>query len=163
LSNLFDICKINFTFGKLSLTIMKPKFLFPYWTRYLGWLLVFAHIPVMLLSKYYDLYSYGKDDELFNGRHIIFIGTALLMAVGLFMVAFSREKIEDEQIAQLRLDSLRWAVFVNYIVLIICLIFFTDTHHILLMNLWVPLLFFIIRFQWMLYRNNRLIKKDGQL
>ena len=143
---------------------MKPKFLFPYWTRYLGWVLVFAHIPVMMIGKYYGLDDHrSNSDVLFNNGHLLFIGTALLMAIGLFLVAFSRERIEDEQIAQLRLDSLRWAVFINYIVLIICLIFFNDTHHILLMNLWVPLLFFIIRFQWMLFRNNRLIKKDGQL
>jgi len=142
---------------------MKPKFLFPHWTRYLGWILVFAHVPVMVLGKYYDLKAHRSNDELFNGPHLLFIGTALLMAVGLFLVAFSRERIEDEQIAQLRLDSLRWAVFVNYIVLIVCLIFFNDTPHILLMNLWIPLLFFIIRFQWKLFQNTRLLKKDGQL
>lgn len=141
---------------------MKPKFLFPYWTRYLGWVLVFAHIPVMVLGKINGLND-DHSDVLFNAPHLLFIGTALLMAIGLFLVAFSRERIEDEQIAQLRLDSLRWAVFVNYIVLILCLVFFNDVHHILLLNLWIPLLFFIIRFQWKLFRNNRLIKNDGQL
>jgi hypothetical protein len=143
---------------------MKPKFLFPYWTRYLGWGFVIAHIPVMLLGKMHGMYDDHSDNsQLFNGPHIMFIGTALLMAIGLFLVAFSRERIEDEQIAQLRLDSLRWAVFVNFIVLILCLIFSDDEHHILLMNLWVPLLFFIIRFQWKLFQNNRMLKKDGQL
>ena len=142
---------------------MKPKFLFPYWTRYLGWVLVFAHVPVMMIGHHYGMDNGTHTDELFNSGHLLFIGTALLMAIGLFLVAFSRERIEDEQIVQLRLDSLRWAVFVNYIVLITCLIFFNDVHHILLLNLWVPLLFFIIRFQWKLFQNNRLIKKDGQL
>ena len=142
---------------------MKPKFLFPYWSRYLGWVLVFAHIPVMVIGKQYGMGDHSNSNAMFNNGHLLFIGTALVMAIGLFLVAFSRERIEDEQIAQLRLDSLRWAVFINYIVLTICLIFSDDTHHILLMNLWVPLLFFIIRFQWMLYRNNRLVKKDGQL
>jgi hypothetical protein len=139
---------------------MKSKFLFPHWSRYLGWVLVFAHLPVMLLGKYFGMDDHSHSDELFNNGHLLFIGTALLMAIGLFLVAFSRERIEDEQIAQLRLDSLRWAVFVNYIVLIACLIFTNDTHHILLMNLWVPLLFFFIRFQWKLFQNNRLLKKD---
>jgi hypothetical protein len=143
---------------------MKPKFLFPYWTRYLGWVLAIAHVPVMILGKIYGLdHDHSDDSKLFNGPHIIFIGTALLMAIGLFLVAFSRERMEDEQIAQLRLDSLRWAVFVNYIVLILCLVFSDDEHHILLMNLWIPLLFFILRFQWKLFQNNRLLKKDGQL
>ena len=142
---------------------MKPKFLFPHWTRYLGWVLVFVHLPIMMLRRHHGLFAQPDGDELFNNGHLLFIFTALLMAAGLFLVAFSREKIEDEQISQLRLDSLRWAVFVNYIVLIICLVFFNDTQHVLLMNLWVPLFFFIVRFRWMLYRNNRLIKKDGEL
>src|SRR5471030_3219845 len=106
---------------------MKPKFLFPHWTRYLGWVLVFAHIPVMMIGRHYGLDDdHSHTDALFNNGHLLFIGTALLMAIGLFLVAFSSERIEDEQIAQLRLDSLRWALFVNYIVLIACLIFFKD-------------------------------------
>lgn len=145
-----------------KLDIMKPTFLFPYWTRYLGWVLVLAHVPVMMIGKNYGLDGdHSDNNSLFSGPHLLFIGTALLMAIGLFLVAFSRERIEDEQIAQLRLDSLRWAVFVNYIVLILCLVFFNDEHHILLLNLWIPLLFFIIRFQWKLFQNNRLLKKDG--
>ena len=143
---------------------MKPKFLFPHWTRYLGWVLVFVHIPVMMIGKHHGLgEDHSDDSKLFNNDHLMFIGTALLMAVGLFLVAFSRERMEDEQIAQLRLDSLRWAVFVNYIVLVLCLVFFKEEHHILLMNLWIPLLFFILRFQWKIFQNNRLLKKDGQL
>jgi len=84
----------------------------------------------------------------------------LLMAIGLFLAAFSKEKIEDEQISQLRLDSLQWAIYVNYILLIVSLILSTDTEHVLFLNLLVPLVFFIIRFQWKLYLNNRLLRKD---
>lgn len=85
------------------------------------------------------------------------------MVSGLFMIAFSREKIEDEQIYQLRLDSLRWAIYVNYALLIITLFFTTnkaDYRDILRLNLWVPLMFFIIRFRWVIYRNNRLLSKE---
>jgi cell division protein FtsW (lipid II flippase) len=163
LSNIFDICKINFTFGKLSLTKMRSHYLFPYWTRYLGWVCVFGHVPVMMIGRHYGLYTDSHNDALFNSNHLMFIGTALLMAVGLFLVAFSREKVEDEQIAQLRLDSLRWAIYLNYLILIVCLVFFQDRDHILLLNLWVPLLFFIIRFRWKMYQNNRLFKRDGDL
>jgi len=79
------------------------------------------------------------------------------MLVGLFLIAFSKEKIEDEQIAQLRLDSLRWAIYLNYLILLLSLVFTNgiDFIDILRLNLWVPLLFFIIRFRWVLYRLNR--------
>jgi len=98
---------------------------------------------------------------LFTGEHLFFICTSLVMATGLFIVAFSREIVEDEQIWQIRMDSLRLAIFVNYLVLIACLIFVYDTAHILELNLWVPLIFFIIRFRWVIFRLNRSLSREG--
>jgi len=142
---------------------MKPQFLFPYWFRYLGWGLVIAHIPISMIGRASGLanpadapYAAG----LFSGEHLFFMGTTLLMALGLFLVAFAREKMEDEQIWQIRLDSLRWAIYVNYLVLIISLIFINDTGHLLHLNLWVPLIFFIIRFRWVIFRLNRLARME---
>lgn len=123
---------------------MKPAFLFPYWFRYLGWSLVILHVPVAALDHHI-----GWD------QHLFFISTTLLMSLGLFFVAFAKERIEDEQIWQLRLHSLRWAIYVNYLILILGLFFINDTFHILQLNLWVPLLFFIIRFRWAIYTLNR--------
>ncbi|HEY2648718.1 MAG TPA: hypothetical protein VGI38_05975 [Puia sp.] len=77
--------------------------------------------------------------------------------MGLFLVAFSRERVEDEQITQLRLDSLRWAIYLNYAILLFSLIFTqgSESNHILFLNMWLPLLFFILRFRWVIYRLNR--------
>ena len=83
------------------------------------------------------------------------------MTVGLFLVAFAKEKIEDEQIWSIRLESLRWAIYVNYAILIVSLVFLDDVHHIMELNLWVPLIFFIIRFQWIIFRLNRSLKREG--
>ena len=144
---------------------MKTRFLFPHWCRYLGYALVFMHIPVMLFRKMigFDLPGSHDDGGLLSPHHLFFMTTTLLMAMGLFLAAFSKEKIEDEQISQLRLDSLQWAIYVNYVLLIISLILSNDTEHVLFLNLLVPLVFFIVRFQWKLYMNNRSIKKDGAL
>jgi len=144
---------------------MKTRFLFPYWCRYLGYALVLAHIPVMLLRKMigFDIPGNRIDNGLLSPHHLFFMTTTLLMAVGLFLAAFSKEKIEDEQISQLRLDSLQWAIYVNYILLIVSLILTSDTEHILFLNLLIPLVFFIIRFQWKIFQNNRLLKRDGDL
>ena len=144
---------------------MKTRFLFPYWCRYLGYALIVAHIPVMLLRKMigFDIPGAPFDDSLLSPHHLFFMTTTLLMAVGLFLAAFSKEKIEDEQISQLRLDSLQWAIYVNYILLIVSLILSSDTEHILFLNLLIPLVFFIIRFQWKIFQNNRLLKRDGDL
>jgi hypothetical protein len=143
---------------------MKPHFLFPYWCRYLGWGLVIAHVPMSIIGRANGMINpldNPPTQSLFTGEHLFFICTSLVMALGLFIVAFSREKIEDEQIWHLRLDSLRWAIYINYLVLIASLIFIYDTAHILELNLWVPLIFFIIRFRWAIFRLNRSLSKEG--
>jgi hypothetical protein len=157
-------CKTNFTFGKLNFTNMKSRFLFPYWCRYLGYALILVHIPVMLLRKTLGLDTPWEADSqaLFNSHHIFFMATTLLMLVGLVIVAFAKEKIEDEQISQLRLDSLQWAVYLNYIILIVTLVFTSnnDFRDILHINLLIPLVFFIIRFRWVIFRLNSSLSKE---
>jgi len=71
-----------------------------------------------------------------------------MVLVGLFLVAFSLERVEDEQITQLRLDSLRWAIYLNYVILLFSLIFTSggESHHILMLNIWLPLLFLFFVF-----------------
>ena len=148
---------------------MQAKYLFPYSSRYFGIGLILAHIPIKLLWDHfypngYDQYmsSYGSAGFLFSAPHLFFIGTTLMVLVGLFLVAFSRERVEDEQIIQLRLDSLRWAIYLNYAILLFGLIFTSgsESNHILMLNIWLPLLFFILRFQWVIYRLNRSAKSN---
>jgi hypothetical protein len=142
---------------------MKSRFLFPYWCRYLGYALFLVHVPFVLFRKPPGVdnpHNVG-DTGLFNSHHLFFMATTLLMAIGLFLVAFAKEKIEDEQISQLRLDSLQWAIYLNYLLLVIGLILTTDTQHILFLNLMVPLVFFISRFRWVIFRLNRSLPKEG--
>ena len=143
---------------------MKTRFLFPFWCKYIGWFFVFIHIPVMVIMKALDVkhykgYNTGAGADFFTPDHMLFIGTALLLAIGLFLVAFSKERIEDEQISQLRLDSLQWAIYLNYALLTATLIISNDREHILFLNLWIPLAFFILRFRWKIWQLNRLLKK----
>ena len=142
---------------------MKTRFLFPYWCRYLGYALIIAHVPVALFRKVlgFDAPLPASDTDLFNSHHVFFVSTTLAMAIGLFLVAFAKEKIEDEQISQLRLDSLQWAIYLNYVLLTVCLIFSSDKEHILLLNLWVPLIFLIIRFRWAIFRLNQSLSREG--
>jgi hypothetical protein len=147
---------------------MRTNYLFPFNSRYFGIGLILIHIPIKLLwdalyPNGYDHHSpLSTDTFLFSPPHLFFIGTTLMVLVGLFLIAFSKEKIEDEQIVQLRLDSLRWAIYLNYAILLFSLVFTHggDSDHILLLNIWLPLLFFILRFQWVLYRLNRSAKSD---
>src|SRR5476649_1085052 len=118
---------------------MKSHFLFPYWCRYLGWGLVVLHIPLSILGRTRGMINVLENGPggpgLFTGEHLFFICTSLMMVSGLFLVAFAKEKIEDEQIAHIRLDSLRWAIFINYFILIFSFIFIEIVTHMLGLNL----------------------------
>jgi len=148
---------------------MRTNYLFPFKTRYFGFALILLHIPIKFLwdTRYPEGYYHhdptaDKSGLLFSTPHLFFIGTTLMVLIGLFLVAFSKEKIEDEQIVQLRLDSLRWAIYLNYAILLFSLVFTYggESNHILMLNIWLPLLFFILRFQWVLYRLKRSAKSD---
>ncbi len=164
LSNILDICKVCFTFGKSRFTIMKSRFLFPYWCKYLGVALFLIHLPVMLLKRHFglDFPNAGESAGFFNSQYLFFVVTTLTMLSGLVMIAFSKEKVEDEQITQLRMDTLQISIYLNYILLITALIFtgrdgFWD---IIRLNMWVPLMFFIVLFRWKMYRNSRFSQND---
>jgi hypothetical protein len=143
---------------------MKSRFLFPYWCRYLGYALIVIHVPVMFAWRALGLNANSDTagPGLFNSHHIFFMLTTLLMLIGLVIVAFAKEKVEDEQISQLRLDSLQWAVYLNYIILIVTLIFTNnnDLRDILHLNLMIPLVFFIIRFRWVIFRLNSSLSRE---
>lgn len=149
---------------------MKPNLLFPYKCRYVGLALIVAHVPIRAvweainpnIDESHRLPFQAGDSMLYTSGHLFFIASTLLVLSGLFLVAFAKEKIEDEQISQLRLESLQWAVYLNYFILILSL-FLTngiDFIDMLRMNLWIPLIFFIARFRWKIWQLNRLLKKE---
>src|SRR5476649_1759212 len=104
---------------------MRSRFLFPSWCKFLGVALFLVHVPIIHFEKElgFDFTVPAGSENLFNGHHLFFMLTTLLMLTGLVLIAFSKEKIEDEQITQLRQDSLQWAIYSNYIILIISLAF----------------------------------------
>lgn len=136
---------------------MKTRFLFPYYFKFVGLaLIIVIHFPIIHLLQLMHVNFDESDTSLFNYHHVFFVLTYVMIVIGLLMIAFSKEKIEDEHISQLRLDSLQWALYLNYAILVVSLVFTNgaDTKDILKLNLWVPLIFFIVRFRWVLYRLN---------
>jgi len=81
--------------------------------------------------------------------------TAILAIVALAMIAFSKEKIEDEYIAKIRLDSLLNATYVNYLILIFCILFFYELSFlsVLIYNMFTLLVVFIARYYYVLYKS----------
>lgn len=82
----------------------------------------------------------------------------ILFLIGALLVSFSKEKIEDEFIAKLRLSSLLWAVWLNYILLLLCFVFVygTDFLTVMMYNMFTVLIIFIIRFNYLLFKNAKM-------
>jgi len=145
---------------------MKTRFLFPRWCLILGIILfvfgVSAAFIVYTSSSYYnninDINKISDVDKVIDA----YLGCGPAIIIGLLLIAFSKEKIEDEQIAQLRLDSLQWAVYINYCVLVICffLIHGIGILPVVALSVLTPIVFFIIRFRWKIYQLNQQFKKE---
>lgn len=149
---------------------MKTRFLFPHKFRLIGMILL-AIIAIACGMHRYQTGGIFDSTDLSNLNPIphdvwlqIIYNDVLQVGIilGLLFVGFSKEKVEDEQLAQLRLDSLQWAVYVNYAVFMLCIIFFYSWTFlsVIIFNVITPLVFFIIRFRWKIYSLNHSLKAD---
>jgi hypothetical protein len=114
----------------------------------------------LLQTKVLSIYNEGifsKDDGFFkiieNG--ILDEIVALMIIIGGLIVGFTKEKVEDEFIYQLRKESLVWAIIFNYIILSFAIVFIYDMtfFNVLIYNMFTPLLFFIVRFNFLKLRS----------
>ena len=146
---------------------MKLNFLFPNKFKRIGW---FTLIPSAIIGLSTLIYEYEPSfldfnvpaifvDELFSvnkktfrmvTNNILNEILGVLIIISTFFVAFSKEKSEDEYISKIRFDSLAWAVYFNYAILILTVLFIYDFAFLWVMvfNMFTVLLFFIVRFNW---------------
>jgi len=77
---------------------------------------------------------------------------ALALLIGLLLLAFSREKLEDEYIQRVRLESLQWAILINAVLLMLFTLFTYGSPFLTVMtfNMFTPLLIFVGRFYYIL-------------
>jgi len=86
----------------------------------------------------------------------------IILIIGLLMIAFSKEKVEDEMIVKIREQSLIWAVLVNFIILIIgiLLVYGLPYLHFLSLQIFLVLLLFIGKFHFELSRLKKVTKDE---
>ncbi len=127
----------------------------------LGFMLMLSDLESKLKinSKVFALYN---DEIMGSGRHTGIISTditntlvGVFFILGAMMVGFSKEKKEDEYVANLRLSSLMWAVWVNYVLLLLSFIFIYGMgfFHVMIYNMFTVLIIFIGRFNIILLKN----------
>lgn len=150
---------------------MKPRFLLPHPLKRVGWVLL---IPSLIFGVFVQHYEFAIPgfDLLLNHDGVLVAGkplannltnelAALLILVSGFFVAFSKEKIEDEWVSRVRLESLQWSVYLNYALLLLTFMFVYEEAFFLVMiyNMFTILIFFIMRFNYVLYIRDKLFHK----
>ena len=147
---------------------MKNKLLLSKKYKLIGIIVLFPFVILGILNVYKDfqlsflqlpltdqyLNSFDFNDKNFTNE-VALSG----VIVGLLLIAFSREKMEDEFINKIRLESWQWAVLINYILLLFAnwLIYGTEFLQVMLYNMLTILIIFIIRFHWSLSRYRKQI------
>ena len=169
------LCRDNFikkTIIKINL-LMKKQFLLPNKFKKIGWCflipslitIIFLHISDYQVSWLkIKTFAIVSDRDFFKIVEVDFTFTliSILIIIGGLLVAFSKEKNEDEYIEKLRLSSFQWSVIVNSVLLLFCVIFIYDISFLTVMvyNMFTVLILFIVRFNFLLYRNNKATKDE---
>ena len=154
---------------------MKLNYLFPHKWRKFGWIVFIPSVVFGLITVITEYEPGFLDmrvpgifiDEILGKSRVIGFTTnnilnellgAMVIISGL-LVAFSKEKNEDELISKIRLESLVWATYVNYGILLLSIIFVYGLSFfwVMVFNMFTILLFFIIRFNWQI----KLLNKDS--
>ena len=157
---------------------MKRTFLFPHRYKKVGWLLLLPSFMIGLFSLILEWEPTWLDcsvpaifiDEVFGQSELIGVVKnnvlneicGILIIVGGILVAFSKEKVEDEFIAKLRLESLVWATYVNYTILLLAMVLVYDFSFfwVMIFNMFTTLIIFIIRFNWMIAKLKKNLRNE---
>ncbi len=154
---------------------MEPRFLLPYRFKFIGWIITIPSIILGLFVMFdnlsLDFFSirlpldYIVYDGGMNVKGTIDDGTELNFTdeiatigsiVGLIFIAFSKVKFEDEYVSKIRLESLQWAIYLNFGLLIIATIFIHGLayYNVTVYNIFTPLIIFIVRFYYLILIKN---------
>ena len=157
---------------------MSSKLLFPNRYKMIGWCLLIpvTIIGIILIVTDFDglrlkanVYSFFGDDvsgklQTFSFIHTNITNTVIgiLFIIASILVGFSREKKEDEFISNLRLSSLLWAVLVNYALLVFffAFVYGESFYYVMLYNMFTIMIIFIVRFNYILYRNTKSVSDE---
>lgn len=169
---------------------MKTKNLLPHRWKPMGWVLLVLGFSILLLgaiteqnpplrqevtipwpfegessdtSIVPDLIQYNQNGTItLDLLSLVNELYSLLILAGLFIVGFARVKNEDERTAQMRLESLQWAIYGNTLVLALCIAFVYGLPFLTIMiyNMFTPLLIFVLRFHWLLFKEAREVRRN---
>ena len=131
---------------------MKKEWLFPHACQKIGMVLSVLFGLGCLLW----LFWWSDTLECWQGWDELFV---IGLLVGLLLAAFSRERDEDEYMTRLRYESLVWAVLADslFVVIATLTVYGPDYVYVLLVQLFLQLILYIVRFRIVLRR----VRKEG--
>tara|TARA_R110002051_G_scaffold176765_2_gene246746 strand:- start:249 stop:725 length:477 start_codon:yes stop_codon:yes gene_type:complete len=153
---------------------MNTNYLLPAKFKKWGWLIL---IPTSILGIVTVVYEWEPAfldvtvpalfiDEFLGKDAIVGMTTnnilnelcAIFVIISGLSVAFSKEKNEDEFITSIRLQSLVWATYMNYFILLltVILVYSFSFFWVMVFNMFTILLFFIVKFNWSLMKFKKL-------
>ncbi|MDR3060658.1 MAG: hypothetical protein LBU57_00930 [Dysgonamonadaceae bacterium] len=164
---------------------MKTNYLFPNKCKRIGWILMGISLILLVMAlvapdgldsyKFFDckvislfpekfLSSRGTENSLWSvtknniGDELF----AVFFILASIFIGFSKQKIEDEYVAKIRMESLMWATYICYGLLILCIVFiygfsFLD---VMIIHLFALLIIFLVRFHFVLYKSKQLEKEN---
>ena len=157
----------------LNQLIMNNLFLFPNKFKKLGWILfVPSFIASLIISisntnidNYWVVKVFAISDSfiLSEKKYFTIIENSMVDEVLLFsliiggiLIGFTKLKIEDEFTTKIRYESLVWATYLNYGLILVFTVFIYGVSYlnVLFYNTFTLLLFFIIRFHYLIYKLN---------
>ena len=143
---------------------MASKYLIASKFKPIGWIILIPSVILGLFTlfnewepPFFDATVFGifidsfiNTDKMFGTieNNILDELLGILVIVGSLFVAFSRERDEDELISKIRLESLVWATYWNYGILILAFLLVYDISFfwVMVFNMFTILIFFIIKF-----------------
>ncbi len=145
--------------------------LLPHRYKIIGWVIFGIAILMAIGTNFMDIHYEIKLPVVYNSGYILgneptgFFKQCnvnileniipILTIIGLLLIGFSEEKEEDEYFNHLRLKAVFWSMKVSYIIfllLFIC-VFGFDFLHIMLIMAFFPLLLYVLRLTYLLYKN----------
>lgn len=150
---------------------MNSRFLFSHKFKIAGFILLLPALlgvlffflnyePAFFDWRVFAIADLGFNNDVFFGiieNNVTNELAGILLIVSLVFIAFSREKQEDEYISKIRLESLLWATYINYGILVLSLMFLYNFAFlwVMIFNMFTLLIIFIVRYYIMLNKMKR--------
>ena len=158
---------------------MKTHFLFPNRFKIFGWILFIPSLIMFIVTsifnididKYMNIKVFAIYEETIGEKPGFFkiiedsFSYELItisIIIGGLLICFSKLKNEDEYSTKIRYESLVWATYFNYFLIIFFTLFLYGMPflNVIVYNVYTVLIFFMIRFHYLMYKLNTTSNDD---